>query len=65
VEPATREIGAVIDPDAPDLELTVLHELAHAVLSYVRAADSELVEENAVRTISELVICRPPVKEDK
>jgi hypothetical protein len=63
VEPATREIGAVIDPDAPDLELTVLHELAHAVLSYVRAADSELVEENAVRTLSEQMLCRPFVEE--
>jgi hypothetical protein len=63
VEPATREMGAVIDPRAPDIELTVAHELSHALLSFVRAADSELVEENAVRTLSEQMLCRPFVEE--
>jgi hypothetical protein len=58
VEVLTREITIAIDPTAPDHELAVLHELLHAFLSQVRAADSELVEEQGVRTISELAICR-------
>ncbi len=62
VEPTTKEIGIVVDPDAPDIEKTVAHELTHGILTFVRAANSELVEENAVRVLSEQMLCRP-VKE--
>lgn len=55
-----REIAVVIDPRAPDIELTVLHELLHAVMSEVRQADSELTEEQAVRALSEAIIGRSP-----
>lgn len=60
VRSVRREMFTTVDPDAPDLELTVAHELTHAILTSVRDADSELVEEWWARTLSELMICREP-----
>lgn len=54
-----------IHPKASDPEETVAHELAHIWLAYVREADSELVEEQAVRIFTRLLVagkrCTPKV----
>ncbi len=50
-----KQIAIVVDPDAPDIELTALHELLHGLLTYLRQADSELVEETTVVILSEQI----------
>lgn len=54
-----------IHPKAPDQEEVAAHELLHIMLGFVRAADSDLVEEQAVRTLTRLLIagkrCTPKV----
>lgn len=54
---AEERIAAIyIHPDAKDPEEVAAHELAHIWLSYVREADSELVEEQAVRIFTRLLV---------
>ncbi len=54
-----------IHPTAPDQEEVAAHELVHILLGFVRAADSDLVEEQAVRTLTRLLVagkrCTPKV----
>ena len=45
-----------VHPSAPDPEEVAAHELAHLWFGYVRDADSELVEEQAVRIFTRLLI---------
>lgn len=49
--PAEKSAMIWIYPDAPDKVEVILHEMMHVVVEYVRAAGSELVEENTVRTL--------------
>lgn len=62
-----EERAAVIrvHPSAPDPEEIAAHELAHVWMTYIREADSELVEEQAVRIFTRLLIagkrCKPEV----
>lgn len=54
---AEERIAAIyIHPNAEDPEEIAAHELAHIWLSYVREADSELVEEQAVRIFTRLLV---------
>lgn len=45
-----------VHPSAPDQEEVAAHELVHVLLGFIRAADSQLVEEQAVRTLTRLLI---------
>lgn len=47
-----------ISPAAPDQAEIVLHELLHLVITFAREADSELVEEQQVRTLT--LLLHPP-----
>lgn len=63
---AEERIAAIyIHPKADDPEEVAAHELAHIWLAYVRQADSELVEEQAVRIFTRLLVagkrCDPKV----
>lgn len=55
VEAHRKEMAVAIDPDSPNMELTVIHELSHGLFTYLREADSELVEENFAVLFSELL----------
>lgn len=60
-----RVVAIYIHPAAPDQEEVAAHELVHVLLGFVREADSDLVEEQAVRTLTRLLIagkrCTPKV----
>lgn len=54
---AEERIAAIyIHPNADDPEEVSAHELAHLWFGYVREADSDLVEEQAVRIFTRLLI---------
>lgn len=57
---ALREIAIVVDPATPDIEMAVLHELLHGIATEIRAGNSDLLEEQFVRTLTEAAICRKP-----
>lgn len=51
-----RVVAVHIHPAAPDQEEVAVHELVHIWLGYVGEADSDLVEEQAVRIFTRLLI---------
>lgn len=55
-----RTASVWISPDASNAEAIVVHELLHIVIAETREADSELVEEQAVRMLVLLLRPLPP-----
>lgn len=56
----TREALVLINPEITDRELVrevVLHELLHVLLYEVKMAQSQQVDEQVVRAVSETILC--------
>lgn len=60
LDASERSASVWISPDASNAEAIVVHELLHVVIAQTREADSELVEEQAVRMLTLLLRPLPP-----
>lgn len=54
-----KKIDIVIDPRGPDFGMALLHEILHGFIQEVSDANSDLINEQSVRTLARALLGRP------